>query len=228
MKAMTVADRLARVRSRVARAERESGRAPGSVCLVAVSKNQSPEALITAYQSGQRHFGENYFQEAILKQRSLANYRITWHFIGPVQSNKTQGIADHFSWVHSVDRIKIARRLDQQRRPDRGPLNICLQINIDAEVSKSGIPLDQLPELADEIAGLANLRFRGLMTIPAGVSAEAARASFRKMREAFESLRASGYPVDTLSMGMSGDLETAIAEGSTLVRIGTSIFGPRR
>ncbi len=229
MKAMTIGDRLAQVRTRIARAEQNSGRPPGSVCLVAVSKTQAPEALIAAYQSGQRQFGESYVQEAIRKQQSLANYQITWHFIGPVQSNKTRVVANHFSWVHSVDQIKTARRLDQHRQPERGRLNICLQINIDSEITKSGISLEKLPELAGEIDGLANLRFRGLMAIPeSGESAEANRTSFCKMREAFEWLRAGGYPVDTLSMGMSGDLETAIEQGSTLVRIGTSIFGPRR
>ncbi len=206
-----------------------SGRPLDSVCLVAVSKTQAPEALIGAYQNQQRHFGENYVQEALGKQRVLANYRITWHFVGPVQSNKTSIIANQFSWVHSVDRLKIASRLDQQRRPELGPLNVCLQINIDAQSSKSGIALEQLPDLAAGISGYRNLRFRGLMAIPAaGESPESARAAFRKMREAFECLRANGYCIDTLSMGMSGDLESAIQEGSTLVRIGTSIFGPRR
>jgi PLP dependent protein len=229
MKTMTIGERLAQVRAHIARAENVSGRPSGSVCLVAVSKTQPPEALISAYQNRQRHFGESYLQEALIKQQRLANYRLTWHFIGPVQSNKTRIIANQFSWVHSVDRIKIAQRLNQQRPPELGPLNICLQINIDSEISKSGIPLEQLPSLAAEIVGLPNLRFRGLMTVPAvSESAEATRAAFRKMRAAFESLRRNGYNIDTLSMGMSGDLELAIEEGSTLVRIGTSIFGPRR
>ncbi|MGH8477161.1 MAG: YggS family pyridoxal phosphate-dependent enzyme [Methylococcales bacterium] len=223
---MTIGERLAQVRSRIARAEQESGRSPGSVCLVAVSKTRAPEALISAYRNKQRHFGENYLQEAIEKQQSLANYRITWHFIGPVQSNKTRIIANRFSWVHSVDRLKIAHRLDEQRRPELGPLNICLQINIDSDKAKSGIRIEQLPELAAEIARLPKLRFRGLMAIPA--VNESAKASFRKMRVAFEALRVDGYKIDTLSVGMSGDLESAIEEGSTLVRIGTSIFGPRQ
>ncbi len=226
---MTIGEGLAQVRLRIARAERESGRCAGSVCLVAVSKTQAPEALIRAYQNQQRHFGENYLQEAIEKQRILANYRITWHFIGPVQSNKTRIIANQFSWVHSVDRLKIAHRLDEQRQPELGPLNICLQINIDSESSKSGMLVEQLPELAAEIAHLPKLRFRGLMAIPKGNQpAESVKASFRKMRAAFEALRADGYKIDTLSMGMSFDLESAIGEGSTLVRIGTSIFGPRQ
>ncbi|MGH8547678.1 MAG: YggS family pyridoxal phosphate-dependent enzyme [Methylococcales bacterium] len=229
MKTMTIGQRLAQVRSRIERAEQRAGRSPNSVCLVAVSKTQGPEALIAAYQNKQRHFGENYLQEAISKQQSLANYRITWHFIGPVQSNKTRIIANQFSWVHSVDRIRIASRLEQQRRPELGPLNICLQINIDSETSKSGISLEQLPELAAEVAGFRNLRLRGLMAIPAaGESPEPAEVAFRKMREAFASLRGNGYRIDTLSMGMSDDLESAIEEGSTLVRIGTSIFGPRQ
>lgn len=226
---MTIGERLTQVRSRIARAEHKSGRIPGSVCLVAVGKSQPSRALISAYQHGQRHFGENYLQEAIEKQSSLANYSITWHFIGPVQSNKTRIIANQFSWVHSVDRLKIAHRLAEQRRPELGPLNICLQIKLDSVQAKSGIPLEQLPELAAEIAGLNNLRLRGLMTIPAlSESAGLAKASFHKMRDATESLRAEGYNLDTLSMGMSGDLEVAIEEGSTLVRIGTSIFGSRQ
>lgn len=225
---MTISESLAKVRSRITRAEQSSGRKSGSVCLLAVSKTQALEALIAAYQNSQRHFGENYLQEAISKQKCLANYRITWHFIGPIQSNKTRIIANQFSWVHGVDRIKIARRLDQQRRAALGPLNICLQINIDSESGKSGILLEQLPELITELADLRMLRFRGLMAIPAvSGSAETRTASFRRMREAFESLKADGYRIDTLSMGMSGDLEAAIEEGSTLVRIGTAIFGPR-
>lgn len=229
MRTLTTGERLAQVRSRILRAEQQAGRPPGSVCLVAVSKTQPPEALISAYRNKQRHFGENYLKEAISKQQNLANYRITWHFIGPVQSNKTRIIANQFSWVHGVDRLKIANRLHVQRRPELGPLNVCLQINIDSEPTKSGISLEQLPELAAEIAGLENLRFRGLMAIPAASeSPGSARLAFRKMREAFERLRASGFRIDTLSMGMSGDLEVAIEEGATLVRIGTSIFGPRQ
>ena len=229
MKTMTVGERLAGVRSRIARAEQLSGRSPGSVRLVAVSKTQPPEALIAAYRNKQRHFAENYLQEAVDKQQCLANYRITWHFIGPIQSNKTRTVANRFSWVHGVDRMKIARRLNEQRHADFGPLNICIQINIDNEISKSGIPLDQVSQFAAEISELPNLRIRGLMAIPAaGQSTESARASFRRLREAFDALRATGHRLDTLSMGMSGDLEIAIEEGSTLVRIGTSIFGPRR
>ncbi|MGH8553341.1 MAG: YggS family pyridoxal phosphate-dependent enzyme [Methylococcales bacterium] len=229
MKTMGIGERLQQVRTRIEQAQRQSGRAPGSVCLVAVSKTQSADALIEAYRHGQRHFGENYLQEAIEKQSSLAHFRITWHFIGPVQSNKTRIIADRFSWVHSVDRLKIARRLNEQRPAELGPLNICVQINIDSESTKSGIALEKLPELAAQIADLPGLRFRGLMAIPKeSDSAESTKASFRKISAAFEDLLAQGFPIDTLSMGMSGDLETAIAEGSTLVRIGTSIFGPRR
>lgn len=228
MQPLTIQERLTRVRSRMITAERHAHRPPGSVCLIAVSKTQPPEALISAYQLRQRHFGENYLQEALAKQQSLAHYPITWHFIGPVQSNKTKLIANHFSWVHSVERLKIAERLNQQRRPELGPLNICLQINIDAESSKSGIALEQLPGLAAEISTFRNLRLRGLMSIPENTESSAAtRYSFRRMREAFESLRANGYRLDSLSMGMSADLELAIQEGATLVRIGTSIFGER-
>ncbi|MGH8498306.1 MAG: YggS family pyridoxal phosphate-dependent enzyme, partial [Methylococcales bacterium] len=163
MKTMGIGERLQQVRTRIEQAQRQSGRAPGSVCLVAVSKTQSADALIEAYRHRQRHFGENYLQEAIEKQSSLAHFRITWHFIGPVQSNKTRIIADRFSWVHSVDRLKIARRLNEQRPAELGPLNICVQINIDSESTKSGIALEKLPELAAQIADLPGLRFRGLM-----------------------------------------------------------------
>lgn len=226
---MTISQRLKQVRSRIHHAEQTAGRPAGSVCLMAVSKTQSPAAVAAAYRAGQRHFGENYLQEAIAKQRCLSNYRVTWHFIGPVQSNKTQIIASRFSWVHSVDRMKIARRLNQQRPFDLGPLNICLQINIDGEESKSGISIEQLPELADEISSLPNLRLRGLMTIPAiRKDTTSASTPFRKMRNAFHNLVTKGYCLDTLSMGMSDDLEAAITEDSTIVRIGTSIFGPRR
>lgn len=225
---MTICARLARLRSRINKIEQSSDRIQGSVCLLAVSKTQPPEALISAYQNKQRHFGENYLQEAIAKQRCLANYRITWHFIGPIQSNKTRIVANQFSWVHSVDRIKIARRLNEQRQPSLGPLNICLQININGEKSKSGILLDELPKLAAELSHLEKLRFRGLMTIPAADQSSASlRKSFRRMLQAYDSLNSEGYNLDTLSMGMSGDLEIAIEEGSTLVRIGTAIFGPR-
>ncbi len=196
--------------------------------LLAVSKTQPAERLRELYQLGQRDFGENYLQEALAKQAALADLRICWHFIGPIQSNKTKSIAEHFDWVHSVDRIKVARRLSEQRPETLPALNVCLQVDISGEASKSGVPPEALPELAEAVAELPRLRLRGLMCIPAPSDdfAEQRRA-FAEMRHGFEALRARGHALDTLSMGMSGDLEAAIAEGATLVRIGTALFGPR-
>ncbi len=196
--------------------------------LLAVSKTQPAERLRELYQLGQRDFGENYLQEALAKQAALADLRICWHFIGPIQSNKTKSISEHFDWVHSVDRIKVARRLSEQRPETLPALNVCLQVDISGEASKSGVPPEALPELAEAVAELPRLRLRGLMCIPAPSDdfAEQRRA-FAEMRHGFEALRARGHALDTLSMGMSGDLEAAIAEGATLVRIGTALFGPR-
>jgi pyridoxal phosphate enzyme (YggS family) len=222
-----IAERLEAIRQRIRRAEQAAGRAEGSVRLIAVSKTQPPEALIAAYRHGQREFGENYLQEALTKQDRLAHFDIGWHFIGPLQSNKTKPIAARFAWVHSVDRLKIAERLNEQRPSDLPPLNVCIQVNVSGEASKSGVAPEELPALAAALAGLPKLRLRGLMAIPASTEdVEAQRASFRALRHAFEGL--AGYGVDTLSMGMSEDLEAAVLEGATLVRIGTALFGPRR
>ena len=223
---VSLAERLHEVEQRLRSAERAAGRVSGCVRLLAVSKTKSAEAMIPAYHEGQRHFGESYLQEALVKQRQLAHCNITWHFIGPIQSNKTRSIANHFNWVHSVDRLKIARRLDEQRSPDRAPLNICLQVNVSGEMSKSGVPIDDLPELAAAVSELPRLRLRGLMSIPAQTTGfDNQRAAFRDLRIAMEQLPYS--TLDTLSMGMSNDLEAAVAEGATIVRIGTALFGSR-
>jgi pyridoxal phosphate enzyme (YggS family) len=200
--------------------------------LLAVSKTFPAEAVVEAMAAGQRAFGENYLQEALDKMQEVARLqpdtRIEWHFIGPIQSNKTRPIAAHFQWVHTVERLKIAQRLSEQRPPELGPLDICLQVNISGEASKSGATEDELPELARQVAGLPNLRLRGLMAIPEPSSDPAQqRAAFARLRVLFDKLRKDGLPLDTLSMGMSGDLAAAVAEGATIVRIGSAIFGAR-
>lgn len=220
-------ERLAAVRQRMRRAEQAAGRPEGSVHLIAVSKTQPIEALMAAYQCGQRDFGENYLQEALTKQDRLAHFDIAWHFIGPIQSNKTRPIAARFDWVHSVDRLKIAERLSEQRPADLPPLNICIQVNVSEEASKSGVSLEALPGLLAAVAKLPRLRLRGLMAIPEpSADPERQRQAFRVLREAFDGL--ADYGLDTLSMGMSDDLEAAAQEGTTVVRVGTAVFGPRR
>ncbi len=224
---ISIARRLEQVRSRLHAAERAAERRPDSVQLIAVSKTQPVAALMAAYRQGQRDFGENYLQEALGKQRQLAHLDIGWHFIGPIQSNKTRPLAEYFDWVHGVDRLKIAERLSEQRPAHRPPLNICLQYNVSGEASKSGVDASDLPDLAVRVSKLPGLRLRGLMAIPApGLSLEQQRATFTRVRVALESLRDIAG-LDTLSMGMSEDLEAAVLEGSTLVRIGTAIFGSR-
>lgn len=222
-------DQLVKVTARIDQAALAVGRNPQTVQLIAVSKTQPAPALRAAYTWGQRAFGENYLQEALDKQAQLADLRdLEWHFIGPIQSNKTRPIAEHFAWVHSVDRLKIAQRLHAQRPAQLPPLNICVQVNIDDETTKSGISLAELPELVAAIAPLTRLRLRGLMAIPAATNdAAQQRAAFAKLRAALVQLNQQGYALDCLSMGMSGDLEAAIAEGSTHVRVGTDIFGAR-
>ena len=225
--ASPIADRVQRVLERIHAAERLAGRPQGAVALVAVSKTQPSEAIRLAAAAGQLVFGENYLQEALAKQDELTDLpELTWHFIGPIQSNKTRPIAERFDWVHTVDRLRIAERLSQQRPADKPPLNVCLQVNVSGEASKSGISLVALPELAAAVAQLPRLRLRGLMTIPAPANGLAQqRMPFRILREAMISLALPG--LDTLSMGMSDDLEAAILEGATLVRVGTALFGPR-
>ncbi|MGP1715854.1 MAG: YggS family pyridoxal phosphate-dependent enzyme [Methylophilus sp.] len=223
----TLADNLAHIRQSIALAKtRFHMTQPVTLC--AVSKSQSAEAIRAAYSAGQTVFGENYLQEALTKQAQLQDCAIAWHFIGPIQSNKTQQIARQFDWIHSVDRFKIAQRLSDARPPDRPPLDICLQVNISEEASKSGASGQELLELALQIKQLPQLRLRGLMAIPAPQQDVAAqRDQFRQVRALFEHLNAHGLQLDTLSIGMSGDYEAAIAEGATLVRIGTAIFGAR-
>lgn len=204
----------------------------GDVQLLAVSKTFGPDAVLHASQAGQQAFGENYLQEALDKMAALQQMapelKLEWHFIGPIQSNKTRPIAEHFDWVHSVDREKIAQRLSAQRPPHLTPLNICLQVNISGEASKSGVMPDEVMALATAVANLPNLRLRGLMAIPEPAQDfDAQRKPFAALKSLFEQLKAAGLPVDTLSMGMSSDMQAAIAEGATLVRIGTAIFGER-
>ncbi|HEB77116.1 MAG TPA: YggS family pyridoxal phosphate-dependent enzyme [Methylothermaceae bacterium] len=217
--------RLQRLKGRIDDALHTSGRRDG-VTVVAVGKTQPAKRLLTAYRLGIRHFGENYVQEALEKQDALAHCDITWHFIGPVQSNKTRLIAGRFHWVHSVDRLKIARRLNDQRPDWLPPLNVFLQVNVSGEASKAGVAPEQLKELASAVMQLPRLRLRGLMTLPApSESVEVQRRSFRYLRQLRDSLPGD---LEELSMGMSADLEAAIAEGATMIRIGTDIFGPRR
>jgi len=222
------ANRLQTVEQRIAEAMKQYGREPRSVTLLAVSKTRSSDELRAMVEAGMKRFGENYLQEALEKIYALQDLPLEWHFIGPIQSNKTRPIAERFDWVHSVDRLKLALRLSEQRPADMPPLNICLQVNISGEASKSGINPDELPALASEVAALPHIRLRGLMAIPAPADEfEAQRQPFRLMRQALDQLNANGLGLDTLSMGMSDDLEAAIAEGATLVRIGTALFGPR-
>ncbi len=223
-----IADRLQAVHTSIDRAARKAGRNADSVTLLAVGKAHSAEACQYAFDAGQRDFGENYLQEAIEKQTALQNLPITWHFIGPIQSNKTQLIAQKFDWVHGVDRLKIADRLNSARTEHKPPLQICIQVNVSNEQSKSGLPVEEVPILAEAIYKLSNLKLRGLMAIPAPTnSVELQQKQFRILRQCFETLIKKGYAIDTLSMGMSDDFEMAIAEGATIVRIGSAIFGSR-
>ncbi|QYD69660.1 YggS family pyridoxal phosphate-dependent enzyme [Paraburkholderia edwinii] len=218
------------VRQRIALAAQVAGRDPRSVALLAVSKTFPAEDVRAAHAAGQRAFGENYVQEALTKLDALADLResIEWHFIGPLQSNKTRPVAERFDWVHSIDRLKIAQRLAEQRPDGMPPLNVCVQVNVSGEASKSGVLPEEAADVAHAIAALPTLRLRGLMAIPepAG-SIEQQRVPHRALRELFDRLRAAGLELDTLSMGMSDDLEAAVLEGATMVRIGTAIFGAR-
>jgi pyridoxal phosphate enzyme (YggS family) len=216
------------VRTSIAKAVLKAGRNTDAVMLLAVSKAHPATACREAFEAGQKHFGENYLQEAIQKQTELQSLPITWHFIGPIQSNKTQLIAQNFDWVHGVDRLKIAERLNAARPTNMHPLQICIQVNVSHEESKSGLPIEGVPQLAEAISKLPHLKLRGLMTIPAPTnSAELQRKQFRILRDCFDTLVKHGYEIDTLSMGMSDDYEMAIAEGATIVRIGSAIFGAR-
>lgn len=225
----SIADNIARVRERIRHAEQQYHRPANAVTLMAVSKTRPAQAIRAAAAAGVRDIGESYLQEALEKQGELTDCsELCWHFIGPIQSNKTRAIAEHFQWVHSVDRLKIARRLSEQRPAVLPAMNICLQVNISGEASKAGASVGELPELARAVAALPGLELRGLMAIPAPSDEFAAqRAAFAQLHRLFESLRAQHSTLDTLSMGMSGDLEAAVAEGATIVRVGTDIFGLR-
>ncbi|MCS0708271.1 YggS family pyridoxal phosphate-dependent enzyme [Massilia aurea] len=227
-----IAGNLQAVEATITDAVKASERARNDVQLLAVSKTFPAQAVLDAMAVGQLAFGENYLQEALDKIASVAQAQpdaaVEWHFIGPIQSNKTRPIAASFAWVHTVERLKIAQRLSEQRPPELGPLNICLQVNISGEASKSGASPEELPALAREVAQLPNLRLRGLMAIPEPTTDVAEqRAAFARVRALFDALRADGLALDTLSMGMSGDLAPAIAEGATIVRVGSAIFGKR-
>ena len=231
-----IRDNLQAVSERIARAAAAAGRSAHSVRLLAVSKTHPPALLEEAFRAGQTAFGENYVQEALEKMEALAGLlgerrarELEWHLVGPLQSNKTRIAAERFDWVHSVSSTKVARRLSEQRSADCAPLNVLIQVNCSGEASKSGVTLGEAPALAHAVTHLGGLRLRGLMAIPEpSRDATVQRARFRAVRELYERLRADGLALDTLSLGMSDDLEAAIAEGSTLVRIGTAIFGARR
>jgi pyridoxal phosphate enzyme (YggS family) len=223
-----IAKSLESVHRQIRATEAEFERTPGTVGLVAVSKTRPPEDIQAALNAGQFDFGENYAREAVDKIERIGDKRAVWHFIGPVQSNKTRIIARYFQWLHSIDRVKIARRLSEARPDSLPPLNVCLQVNISDEKTKSGVPLAELPALLEECAGLPRLNVRGLMAIPAPAKDfSMQRQPFRQLKLALEQLNRQGHQLDTLSMGTSEDFRAAIAEGSTLVRIGTAIFGHR-
>ena len=224
----TIPSNLQSVRDRIAAACAGAQRQAEEVTLLAVSKTFGPDAVRQAHAAGQSAFGENYIQEAVEKMELLAGLPIQWHCIGPIQSNKTRLVATHFDWAHTVDRLKIAQRLSQQRPEGRPPLSVCIQVNIDGGATKSGVAPGEVLGLAREIAKLPALKLRGIMTIPEPAATfEEQKAVHARAHALFEDLRNAGLPVDTLSMGMSGDLEAAVAAGSTMVRVGTAIFGAR-
>ena len=223
-----VTENLRVIRDLLARASADAGRSKSSVKLLAVSKKQPISAILEAADAGQRDFGENFVQEGLEKIAASGRNDLIWHFIGHLQTNKTRAVAAHFDWVHTVDRYKVAKRLSTQRPEEMDDLNICLQVNIDDEPGKSGVRAEEVLSLAESIAGLSRIRLRGLMCLPANRSDfERQREPFRRLRELFEALNDHGIDVDTLSMGMTGDYAAAIHEGSTIVRIGTAIFGAR-
>ena len=231
----SLAQRYKQLQAEIGAASEAAGRSEGAVHLLAVSKTQPASAIADVAALGQRDFGENYLQEALEKIHALRELSLTWHFIGPIQSNKTRDIAEHFDWVHSVDREKIAQRLSEQRPAHLPPLNICIQVNIDDEDSKSGVAIADVPALATIVHALPGLTFRGLMAIPRADSADHNAAAFRTLAMTLSSLRNTisdlktqhTSQLDTLSMGMSDDFKVAIAEGATFVRLGTALFGPR-
>jgi pyridoxal phosphate enzyme (YggS family) len=223
-----IVDNLQAVRARIAAAALHAGRDPATIGLLAVSKTFGADAVIAARAAGQQAFGENYVQEAVDKIAQVDDPGIEWHFIGPLQSNKTRPVAEHFHWVHSVSSLRIAQRLSDQRPAGLGPLSICLQVNVSGEATKAGVSEAELPALAQAVAALPGLRLRGLMCIPAPADGmDAQRRPFARLAQMLRRLQVAGLAVDTLSMGMSDDLEAAIAEGATWVRVGTAIFGVR-
>ena len=225
----TVASRLQAVKDRITRAARSVARQPDEITLLVASKTHPAERVREAWLVGQAIFGENYLQEALAKMPALTDLPIEWHFIGPIQSNKTRRIAENFVWVHGVDRVKIADRLAKDRPESLPPLQICLQVNVSGEASKSGVAPHELAQLAAHVVRLPRLKLRGLMAVPELTTATALqRSQFHMLWELFHELKRNGYDLDTLSMGMSEDMDIAIAEGATLVRIGTAILGPRR
>ncbi len=224
----TIENNLSQLHQQIATITQQYGRPVDAVKLLAVSKGQSIEKIQTAYAAGQHAFGENYVQEAVTKMQALADLAIEWHYIGHIQSNKTAQIASHFAWVHTVCSIPIAQRLHKQHPATLPPLNVCIQVNVSGEASKDGIAPANVLDYAQAISALPRLRLRGLMTIPSLTHDEALqRQQFHILRLAYEALQQAGIPVDTLSMGMSADFAAAIAEGATLLRIGTGIFGSR-
>ncbi len=225
----TVASNLQTVKDRIARVAQSIGRQSDEITLLAASKTNPADALREAWVAGQTIFGENYLQEALAKMPALVDLPIEWHFIGPIQSNKTRRIAENFAWVHSVDRAKVADRLSKDRPESLPPLQICLQVNVSGEDSKSGVEPEELAALAAHVVNLPHLKLRGLMAVPELTTATALqRSQFHLLRELFEQLKRDGCELDTLSMGMSEDMDIALAEGATMVRVGTAIFGPRR
>ena len=225
----TIAHNIKSIRDQIKKTAQKYARQPDSVQLLAVSKTRPIEDIQAAFAENQHHFGENYLQDALSKIDSISESSIEWHFIGPIQSNKTRQIAENFNWVHTIDRFKIAQRLSDQRSPAQKPLNLCIQVNVSGESSKSGIHIEDTLTLAKDISLLPNIQLRGLMTIPAASNDfELQRQPFRLLRELKDEIQSQGIELDTLSMGMSNDMEAAIAEGSTIVRIGTAIFGARK
>jgi len=224
----TIASALTSVKRRIAAAAATAGRSPDDIQLLAVSKTWPAAAIAEAARTGQRAFGESYLQEALDKIGALHALTLEWHFIGPIQRNKTRPIAENFAWAHGVDRLDIAQRLNDARPPALPPLNVCLQVNISGEATKSGVSPEALPALARAVAALPRLTLRGLMTIPRPATGAAQRVPFQRLRQLRESLTRQGFSLDTLSMGMSSDLDAAVAEGATIVRVGTAIFGTRQ
>jgi pyridoxal phosphate enzyme (YggS family) len=224
-----VTENIEHIETQLALSAIQAGRDPGTVKLLAVSKKQPLSKILEAAAAGQRDFGENFVQEGIEKIEAAGRNDLVWHFIGHLQSNKTREVAESFDWVHSIDRRKIAQRLSEQRPAELPPLNVCIQVNVDAEASKSGVSPADVADLAEAISAMPGLKLRGLMCLPAiRDSLEEQRKPFRALRQLLEALNAEGMNLDTLSMGMSDDFDAAILEGATIVRIGTAVFGPRQ